>query len=67
MDWSMEVAVMIASVVGAVVGGVAGVFGCWLWSRLQIRMYQTLYENEKNGNFVMTERLSELEEERSSF
>lgn len=51
--------------VAAGLGGViAGAIGCWLRIGSNVQMFRLLWENEKAGNFAMTQRLTKLEEER---
>ena len=44
------------------IGGVVVGFFAWI----KIRMFRVLWENERNGNYLMTQRLSRLESERGN-
>jgi|GEM_PF-4777175 len=51
--------------VGLFAGGMlVGTLISWLSMRKKVRMFQILWENEKNGNFLMTKRITTLECER---
>lgn len=47
---------IVAAVVGLLVGGVV----VWVLNRRNIEMYVDLYDNERNGNFLLLKKLEEL-------
>jgi len=51
---------LVAFASGMAVGALIAVLFMWK----NVRMYRILWENEKNGNFLMVKRLVALEEER---
>ena len=57
MDWIWYVLVAAG---GMVVGGLIMFLFAWR----NVRMYRMLWENERNGNYIMTKRLVALEDER---
>ena len=51
---------MIEVLLGSVAGLIFGVVISWLLMKSKLKMYAELWQNEKNGNYVLTKEISRL-------
>jgi len=50
-----------------VIGLIVGTIGSYMMVKNDVKMYRTLWENEKNGNYLLTKRITKMEEDLSDF